>query len=200
VTSGHLILQDKASCFPAAILAPEPGWSLIDCAAAPGNKTSHLAAVANVTNGISAGTTTSNQSFTLDAFEKDPRRSALLTRMLTRAGIDVIQATEKEAAKAAAVAAKKAKASTVETKKPAVSSKKGKNGKHDTDNKATPAAALQTSSGVSIRVHTGSFLDCKPTEKKWSHVRAILLDPTCSGSGRTVTQSFEYAIQSIVIH
>ncbi|OLY83708.1 putative 28S rRNA (cytosine-C(5))-methyltransferase [Smittium mucronatum] len=40
--NGSLILQDKASCFPAAILDPAAGSVVIDACAAPGNKTSHL--------------------------------------------------------------------------------------------------------------------------------------------------------------
>ena len=43
---GQIILQDKASCFPAALLSPKPEeGSLLDACAAPGNKTSHMAAV-----------------------------------------------------------------------------------------------------------------------------------------------------------
>lgn len=44
---GKIILQDKASCFPAYILSP-PGNDqsvVIDATAAPGNKTSHLCAL-----------------------------------------------------------------------------------------------------------------------------------------------------------
>jgi 16S rRNA C967 or C1407 C5-methylase (RsmB/RsmF family) len=42
--SGKIILQDKASCFPAVVLAPPTGEDsvVIDATAAPGNKTSHL--------------------------------------------------------------------------------------------------------------------------------------------------------------
>lgn len=50
VTSGHMIIQDKASCFPSQILFDE--WCesgrngyFIDACAAPGNKTSHLSAL-----------------------------------------------------------------------------------------------------------------------------------------------------------
>lgn len=45
--AGKLILQDKASCFPAVILAPTSGDDsfIIDATAAPGNKTSHLSAL-----------------------------------------------------------------------------------------------------------------------------------------------------------
>ena len=44
--NGEIILQDKASCFPVCLLSPqlEDGDSL-DACAAPGNKTTHLAAI-----------------------------------------------------------------------------------------------------------------------------------------------------------
>jgi len=43
---GRLILQDKASCFPAFILSPPARETTvaIDATAAPGNKTTHLGA------------------------------------------------------------------------------------------------------------------------------------------------------------
>ncbi|EFJ46755.1 hypothetical protein VOLCADRAFT_62249, partial [Volvox carteri f. nagariensis] len=65
VTRGSVVLQSKASCMPARALAPEPGWTVVDCCAAPGNKTTHLAAIMK------------NQGRVL-AFDKDPRRLARL--------------------------------------------------------------------------------------------------------------------------
>lgn len=46
-TTGKIILQDKASCFPAVILDPPASDNavVIDATAAPGNKTSHLSAL-----------------------------------------------------------------------------------------------------------------------------------------------------------
>jgi putative methyltransferase len=44
--TGKIILQDKASCFPATVLAPDAAvGDVIDATAAPGNKTSHLSAL-----------------------------------------------------------------------------------------------------------------------------------------------------------
>ena len=45
VHTGALVLQSKASCMPARALAPTPGWSVLDACAAPGNKTTHVAAL-----------------------------------------------------------------------------------------------------------------------------------------------------------
>lgn len=44
VRKGKIILQDKASCFPAVVLGPPSNSKchVIDATAAPGNKTSHL--------------------------------------------------------------------------------------------------------------------------------------------------------------
>jgi 25S rRNA (cytosine2278-C5)-methyltransferase len=73
--SGRIVLQDKASCLPAALLAPEPGAHVVDSCAAPGNKTSHLAALLG------------NRG-RLFAFEKDARRARTLGDMLARARVD----------------------------------------------------------------------------------------------------------------
>lgn len=44
---GHVLLQDKMSCLPPILLDPEPGSVILDACAAPGMKTSHLAALIN---------------------------------------------------------------------------------------------------------------------------------------------------------
>lgn len=73
--AGHLILQDKASCFPAYVLNPSSvgGAEAIDATAAPGNKTSHLSMLLGNKGKV-------------HAFELSPKRFELLQRMLTTAG------------------------------------------------------------------------------------------------------------------
>jgi putative methyltransferase len=71
--SGVLILQDKASCFPAAILAPPKNAYVIDGCAAPGNKTSQLAM------GMGNGGK-------IIACDLDLRRLNILKRLTTKAG------------------------------------------------------------------------------------------------------------------
>nr|GAT60990.1 predicted protein [Mycena chlorophos] len=73
--AGKLILQDKASCFPAVVLAPpaQPLARVIDATAAPGNKTTHLSALMGNTG-------------KLFAFERDRKRFGTLSMMVSRAG------------------------------------------------------------------------------------------------------------------
>ncbi|KAJ3293235.1 putative 28S rRNA (cytosine-C(5))-methyltransferase [Rhizoclosmatium sp. JEL0117] len=70
---GHIILQDKASCFPAFILNPPKNATVIDGCAAPGNKTSHLSMMMNNTG-------------TIHAFDKDSARLQTLIKLTGRSG------------------------------------------------------------------------------------------------------------------
>lgn len=77
---GELILQDKASCFPALLLEPEQFDCVIDACAAPGNKTTHLAA-------LMAHTKTGPRIY---ACEQDKTRAVLLQHMVEVASADKI--------------------------------------------------------------------------------------------------------------
>ncbi|NXS24358.1 NSUN5 methyltransferase, partial [Mystacornis crossleyi] len=82
-TSGHIILQDKASCLPAFLLGPVAGSHVIDACAAPGNKTSHLAAILK----------NKGQIF---AFDVDPKRVAAMNTLLIRAGVTGCQLAQQD--------------------------------------------------------------------------------------------------------
>ncbi|XP_075627236.1 28S rRNA (cytosine-C(5))-methyltransferase isoform X1 [Balearica regulorum gibbericeps] len=82
-TSGHIILQDKASCLPAFLLSPAAGSHVIDACAAPGNKTSHLAALLK----------NKGQIF---AFDVDTKRLATMNTMLMRAGVTGFQLAQQD--------------------------------------------------------------------------------------------------------
>ncbi|KAJ3379860.1 putative 28S rRNA (cytosine-C(5))-methyltransferase [Lobulomyces angularis] len=71
--NGSIILQDKASCFPAYILNPPKGSHIIDCCAAPGNKTSHLASIIDNDGRIFA-------------FDHSERRLQTLNALIKKAG------------------------------------------------------------------------------------------------------------------
>ncbi|TEB34694.1 S-adenosyl-L-methionine-dependent methyltransferase [Coprinellus micaceus] len=83
--TGKLILQDKASCFPAAVLSPPASDDavVIDATAAPGNKTSHLSALMR-------------NKGKLYAFERDVRRFNTLKTMLSKAQCSNVVPTHKD--------------------------------------------------------------------------------------------------------
>ncbi|KAK1580511.1 NOL1/NOP2/sun family protein [Colletotrichum navitas] len=118
---GEIILQDKASCFPAYLLDPrsEDG-DVIDSCAAPGNKTTHLAAIVK-----SHEPEQGAQKQTIFAFERDPRRAQTLEKMVKIAG----------------------------------------------------------SRGLTKIGPGQDFLDVDPKAGAYKSVGALLLDPSCSGSG-----------------
>jgi putative methyltransferase len=117
-TSGRIIFQDKASCFPAYLLdVGAVDGDIIDGCAAPGNKTTHLAAIVSA-----ASTQTSTQVI---AFERDNARAKTLEKMVRLASADAVVAIK---------------------------------GGQD-------------------------FLAAQPDSEEYSNVKALLLDPSCSGSG-----------------
>ncbi|KAK7093285.1 28S rRNA (cytosine-C(5))-methyltransferase-like [Littorina saxatilis] len=73
-TAGNIVLQDRASCLPAHVLNPPQGTTVLDCCAAPGNKTSHAASLmAN--------------SGKILAYERDAQRMSLLRQQLRKTGV-----------------------------------------------------------------------------------------------------------------
>ncbi|KEY64232.1 hypothetical protein S7711_09914 [Stachybotrys chartarum IBT 7711] len=120
-SAGKIILQDKASCFPAYLLDPrcEDG-DVVDACAAPGNKTTHLAAILHEHQPESQGA-----KQTIYAFEKDSRRAQTLEKMVKIAG----------------------------------------------------------SKDVTRIAFGQDFLQADPESERFGLVGALLLDPSCSGSG-----------------
>ncbi|KAH7418245.1 S-adenosyl-L-methionine-dependent methyltransferase [Cadophora sp. MPI-SDFR-AT-0126] len=119
--AGEIIFQDKASCFPAYMLDPLPqDGNIIDTCSAPGNKTTHLAAIV-----MEHSSEPDECSQTIHAFEKNKGRAETLEKMVNLAG----------------------------------------------SNKFT-------------KLHPGhDFLKSDPKSTAFKTVGALLLDPSCSGSG-----------------
>ena len=83
---GLIILQDKASCFPAYLLDHQAqDGNIVDACAAPGNKTTHLAAIAYARS-------TNSTSPKIYACERDRERAKILIKMVEKAGAkDVVK-------------------------------------------------------------------------------------------------------------
>ena len=116
VRSGEIVLQGKASCLPAAALGPKRGWDVVDCCAAPGNKTTHLAALVG-------------DGGRVRAFDADGKRLKRLARNVSTAG-----------------------------------------------------------AGSIVDAKRADFLEVDPLDPEYAGVRAVLLDPSCSGSGTAGTR------------
>lgn len=127
--SGKVILQSLASCLPGYILDPKPHWHVIDACAAPGNKTTHLAAIMHSKESGDA----QGRVF---AFDKDNIR---LSRLVENAK---------------------------------------KTGTHNM-----------------IEAQCKDFLQVDP--KLYEHVDAVLLDPSCSGSGTGISR-MDYVMHAIL--
>lgn len=65
---------------PAHALSPQPGWTILDCCAAPGNKTTQIAAMVG-------------KKGTVIACEKDQARCELLRRTVARCQASNVQVT-----------------------------------------------------------------------------------------------------------
>ena len=127
VRNGSIILQSLASCIPAFILDPKHSWNVLDACAAPGNKTTHVAAI------LSQKAQQAEMGHVI-AFDKDPKRLQRLKQNVSLTGATSI-----------------------------------------------------------IQPHCSDFLKADPDE--YRHVDAILLDPSCSGSGTSVSR-MDYLLPS----
>jgi putative methyltransferase len=87
-TTGRIIFQDKASCFPAYLLNPRPeDGDIIDGCAAPGNKTTHSAAI--LSEQLSKAEREA-MTHRVIAFERDKFRTKTLEKMVKLASADRI--------------------------------------------------------------------------------------------------------------
>jgi putative methyltransferase len=90
---GQVILQDKASCFPASLLLHSPDncdhGGILDACAAPGNKTTHLASILSERS-ITTDSSISTADRKIFACERDPYRSQTLEKMVTLAGAEKV--------------------------------------------------------------------------------------------------------------
>lgn len=79
---GKIIIQDRGSCFPAHILSPKANDVVADACAAPGNKTTHVAAC------LALSSKSDVIKGKVYAFERDPERAKTLEKMVQIAGCD----------------------------------------------------------------------------------------------------------------
>ncbi|KAK1124747.1 hypothetical protein K0M31_006109 [Melipona bicolor] len=82
--NGEIVLQDKASCLPSQLLNPARGSVVLDMCAAPGMKTSHLAAIMENTGKIYA-------------VEVDKLRYQMLCKTIELTGASCVETVNKDA-------------------------------------------------------------------------------------------------------
>ncbi|MFZ5816728.1 MAG: 16S rRNA (cytosine(967)-C(5))-methyltransferase RsmB [Bacillota bacterium] len=81
---GLFTVQDESSMLVAAVVDPQPGWTVIDLAAAPGGKSTHLAELMQ------------NQGRVI-AIDIHPHKVELIEQNAARLGIEIVQAVAMDA-------------------------------------------------------------------------------------------------------
>lgn len=234
LTSGRIILQDKASCMTAAALDPTPDdasgtFHVLDACAAPGNKTTHLLAIAmehcrenmpalatslpqtaNKSEPSAAAATTTVATNSQAAAKKRPRapteddENDLSTLGQSRAtgqqvsfelgasGPPKIQLEAFEVDPTRYQLLQRMMARALPTPYRASG---------DLAPAAVPSVSASCPPCVPARVTLSnrSFLDVDPRSPAYASVRAILLDPTCSGSGmlHRIEQFYKHRVEDV---
>jgi putative methyltransferase len=148
VKRGKVVLQDKSSCFSALVLAhglgedkiPQP-CDYIDACSAPGNKTSHLAAL--VFGSIGDDEVTRFKKKRKGNKSNYAPKSTIFACERSSSRFNILKERMKQ---------------------------------------LVPKSVDGTNSVEVVPIHC-DFLKVDPADPKFAHVRAILLDPSCSGSG-----------------
>nr|WP_276203322.1 16S rRNA (cytosine(967)-C(5))-methyltransferase RsmB [Cohnella thermotolerans] len=86
---GRITVQDESSMLVAAVAAPEPGMRVLDCCAAPGGKSTHLAELMGDRGEVIAN-------------DIHPHKEALIAQQAERLGLTCIRTTVGDAAELAA--------------------------------------------------------------------------------------------------
>ncbi|GES62176.1 NOL1/NOP2/sun domain protein [Aspergillus terreus] len=88
---GEIILQDKASCFPAYLLLGDGEWhgDLLDGCAAPGNKTTHLASLL-AKQSAQTQEKSERERPRIISMDASPVRAKTLQKMVATAGADAL--------------------------------------------------------------------------------------------------------------
>lgn len=166
VASGALVLQSKASCMPAHALMPQPGWTVVDGCAAPGNKTTHLAALMGNRGSIIA-------------FEVRGQRLLPGPRCTGAAGANSSYRPIQERRAQMPVPPSPAHPTTQKD------ARRLERLRHN----------AQLAGGTIIDARHADFLATDPEAPEYRSVCAALLDPSCSGSG-TAFSRMDYLLPS----
>ena len=197
VDDGRLVLQSRSSCMPAHALAPGRGSTVLDACAAPGNKTTHLAGERSGGGGLGGGgwsrggavmilrtvTTIGPGSWSGPQHDECiPYSSFGAERML--------HFDPRDALFRAVCGPGEGATDAPSTRPPfTLSAMVGPGGRvFAVDRDAARLATLQRSvdragAGAIVTPLHANFLALDPADPRFAAVSAILLDPSCSGSG-----------------